>query len=367
MRLAPLALLVASGVMCSGALAQEAQDGHLFDQGRAMTERSERADPELERMKGLLGAWDVAVTTYPTDSTMHEAQGQAEIAYMNRGYAYQERRHVPGYDASGEADHAMSFLVYAPSTGTWGLGEGRSYTETVEVYTGTPEADGLALHTAARRLGGMTLTHVRTTYDMAFGDAFTVTVEEQASGDWRTVERRAYTRRSAAPDLLATAEAHGTPASGLPPEARTFDFLIGTWDAAHRINLGGNWVQFPTTATAVYALGGHAVLEHSWFDLDPSLPDASTTILRLYNRAQRRWESLYMTNRGNTLLKFGGDWEDDRMVLHSFQTRRTDPISRYVFHSIEPDTYRWFSETSTDRGETFAETWTIDFTRRATP
>ncbi|MEL6614707.1 MAG: hypothetical protein AAFQ43_03165 [Bacteroidota bacterium] len=363
MRLATLALVL----LAAPVLAQEARDGHLFDQGRAMADRSERADAELDRMKGLLGAWDVTVTTHPTDSTTHTAEGQAEIAYMNRGYAYQERRHVPGYSASGEADHAMSFLVYAPSTGTWGLGEGRSSTETVEIYTGAPEASGLALHTATRRLGGMALTHVRTTYALASGDGFTVTVEEKASGDWRTVERRVYSRRTEAPDLLATAEHHGSAAAGLPPEAREFDFLIGTWDAAHRLNLGGNWVQFPTTTTAVFALGGHAVLEHSWFDLDPSLPDASTTILRLYNRAERRWESLYMANRGNTLLKFGSDWEGDRMVLHTFEARRTDPISRFVFHSIEPDAYAWFAESSTDGGATFAETWTIDVTRRPAP
>jgi len=120
----------------------------------------------------------------------------------------------------------------------------------------------------------------------------------------------------------------------------------------------------PTTATASIALGGHGVLEHSWFDLDPSLPDAATSILRLYNRAERRWESLYLTNRGNTLLDFGGAKEGDRIVLHLFDTRLGDTISRFVFHNIEPDGYRWFAESSTDRGATFATTWTIDMTRR---
>ena len=56
-------------------------DGQLHDQGRAMTERSPRADARLDAMKPLLGTWDVALTTHPTDSTTH----QAEITYMNRG------------------------------------------------------------------------------------------------------------------------------------------------------------------------------------------------------------------------------------------------------------------------------------------
>lgn len=181
------------------------------------------------------------------------------------------------------------------------------------------------------------------------------------------VELREYARLGTSADLLATRDDHGQPAANLPAEARQFDFLIGTWDAQHQILLGGNWVRFPTTFTAVHAMGGHAVLEHSWFDLDPNLPDAATTILRLYNRAERRWESLYMSNRANTLLHFGGAWEGDRMVLHTFGGRLGDPISRFVFHNIEADSYAWFAESSTDRGETFNPTWIIDVTRREEP
>jgi hypothetical protein len=53
------------------------------------------------------------------------------------------------------------------------------------------------------------------------------------------------------------------------------------------------------------------------------------------------------------------------MVLHSFDTHLGDTISRFVFHSIEPDRYQWFAENSTDRGQTFNETWTIDIQRCA--
>ncbi|WP_412069204.1 hypothetical protein [Rubrivirga sp. IMCC43871] len=352
-------------VLATPTLAQP-HDGHLFDQGRPMTNRSPRADATLDAMKPLLGLWDVAVTTYPTDSTTHQARGEAEITFMNRGYAYAERRTVPDYDPAGVDLHVHSFLVYSPSVGDWALGEGSSYTEHVEIWNGAMEGDGLALHTAVRRLGGTRLVEERVTYSMDGADAFTVLLERTQDGErWGPVEERAYTRHARLPTLVATRAGHGVPAPGLPEEARQFDFLLGTWAAAHRINLGGTWVQFPTTTTGVVALGGHGILEHSWFDLDPNLPDAATTILRLYNRAERRWESLYLTNRGNTLLDFGGAWEGDRMVLHQFDARLTDTLSRFVFHSIEPDRYQWFAESSTDRGATFATTWTIDVTRAA--
>ena len=204
-------------------------------------------------------------------------------------------------------------------------------------------------------------------YALNGDDAFTVTVETSTDDGvtWTPREMRRYTRRASEADLLAVRDDPGQPAAGLPDEARQFDFLLGTWDAQHEIRRpGAPPIRFPTTTTASIVLGGRGLMEHSWFDLDPNLPDAATTILRIYNRAERRWESLYLTNRGNTVLDFGGAWEGDRVVLHSFDTRLGDPISRYVFHSIEDDHYLWFAETSTDRGETFTTTWTIDVTRR---
>lgn len=364
MRLSLLALAV---LLASAPTIQAQTDGQLHDQGRAMTERSSRADARLDAMKPLLGVWDVALTSHPTDSTTHEATGQAEITYMNRGYAYQERRRIPNA-APGRTDDALSFLVFSNGPERWALGEGRSETEHIEIYDGGMVGDDLVLRTAVRRLGGTLLIFERVRYTMNGNDAFTVTVETSRDdgATWAPRETRRYTRRAGDADLLAVRNDAGRPAPGLPDEARQFDFLLGVWDAQHEIILpNGTPIQFPVNATGSIALGGRGVLEHSWFDLDPNLPDASTTILRVYNRAERRWESLFLTNRGpNTLLDFGGVWEEDRMVLHTFDTRLGDTISRFVFHSIEDDHYLWFAESSTDRGETFTTTWTIDFTRR---
>lgn len=363
----PVFLLAALLVLPLAARAQTANDGHLFDQGRAMTERSPRASDVIDRMKGYLGQWDVAVTTYPTDTTTVTSQGQAEVTYMNRGYAYQERLHVPGYDAEGTAASMMSFLSFDPTNNVWALGEASSYTESISMYNGDFEGGKLTLGTVLRERGGTQLTHYRLTYTFAGSNQLTTLLESSTGNTtaWKPVEQRVYQRRTPSDTFMATMDGYGAAASDLPEEAHEFDFLLGTWDAVHNMLFGGQWIQFPTNATAVRALGGSAILEHSWFDLDPNLPDAATSIIRIYNRSMRRWESLYLQNRSNSLLFFGGAKDGEDLVLHMFESHTADPpISRFVFHDIGTDTYAWYAQNSTDRGRTFNKTWTIEFTRR---
>lgn len=78
----------------------------------------------------------------------------------------------------------------------------------------------------------------------------------------------------------------------------------------------------------------------------------------------RRWESLYMHNRTNSPLRFGGGKEGDEIVLHYFDTDTGAPnFSYFIFHDIEPDRYSWRADTSTDHGATFSTTWTIEAER----
>ena len=95
-------------------------------------------------------------------------------------------------------------------------------------------------------------------------------------------------------------------------------------------------------------------MEFNWADLDPNLPDWATTIVRIWNRQMRRWESMYCTNRSQSILHFGGVPEGDRIVLHQFEAHLGDgPVSYWIFHDMEEDTYSWKAETSGDRGTTF--------------
>ena len=363
MRLMP-ALLLLVGI--GNAIAAAPHDGHLFDQGHAMLSRSEHADPALDHMKRLLGQWDVEVALGSGDKA-RTSRGRAEITYMNRGYAYQERRHVDGYDEAGNADSTMSFLVYHPAGKQWGLGEGSSHRESIVIYNGDATSDGLLLRGASRRQGGMNVTHERLRYRFDSDTAFTVTVDQSSNTEdsWNTIETRHYKRAENAEPALPTAQDHGRPNADRAKQSAQFDFLIGEWTANHEINLQGNWIKFPASTTASYVMDGYAILEHAWNDLDQNLPDAATSILRLYNRAEQRWESLYLTNRSNSLLHFGGQKAGNEIVLHSFATNRNDPLQHYVFHDIQTDHYAWYGETSTDRSASFNKFWIIDIKRKA--
>ncbi len=362
----PLFLALLLFAIMQPAAAQPTHDGHLFDQGFAYTERSPRAPEALDNMKGILGQWDVVFTTNVTDEEPRTTQGMAEITYMNRGYAYMSRIHVPAHSENEELN-LLQFLNFSPSNQTWVLGEANSYTEHIAMYNGSMRGKKLILTTAIRKGGTPTLTYLSVEYVMLSEDAFSVTRKQRINDgqDWTITEKQVFSRRTSSPDFMQTRSDGGKANPNRPPESSQFDFLIGEWQSMHKMNLRGQEIQFPAHATAVYAMNGHAILEHSWYDVDPSLPDAATSIIRLYNRSMRRWESLYLENRGNNQLFFGGRQEGDNIVLHNFEANTADAtIPRYVFHDISDDAYAWYGKNSTDRGQTYNTFWEIAFSRK---
>lgn len=362
-----LILLLFVSASTPSASGQELRNGKWFDPGVEMTKRAEGAPEQLDEMAYLIGQWDVAYETFPTDTTSHKAQGMARVMYMNRGHGIMEQFYSPDFDGQGHELNTLSFLGYNLFRNIWNLGEVNSHTESIAVYDGDMEGNDLVMRNAIRRGGNAQVTYYRVSYKKGGQDGYTFEVE--TSGDhgktWTPSLRKTYTRRTASDTFLASSSEYGSPAPNLPEEARQFDFLLGYWAAAQELTFpNGQVAKFPSLTSAVHALNGHAILEFNWYDVDPQLPDASTSIVRIYNRSMRRWESLFVTNRGNGMLFFGGAWEDDRMVLHNFESHTSDPINHYIFHSIESDSYKWFAESSNDRGQTFNTNWIIEVTRK---
>lgn len=362
------ALLLLVGGVNEAVWGQPTRNGKRFDPGLTMTEGSSYAAPEQAAMAYVLGQWDVTYTIYPTDTTQHTASGWSRISYLNRGHGFMEELHVPDFDGAGHELNTIGFLARNTISNQWNYGEVNSFTEGVTLYDGAIDGDHLTLRNAIRRGGSVQLTMYRLTFEKQERDTFTQLLETSADygATWKPSLKKTYAKRTASDAFMASADTYGTPAPGLPEEAREFDFLIGSYSAQQQLTFpNGQQVNFPSQTTAVYALNGHGILEFGWYDVDTNLPDAATSIVRIYNRAMRRWESLYITNRGSTLLFFGGDKEGDRIILHNFEADAASPsIPRYVFHSIEENSYKWFSEQSTDRGESFQTTWTIDMARQ---
>lgn len=345
------------------------RDGTFFDAGRTMSAPNSRAPGVLDRMAYHLGAWDVALTTVLTDSTSHTASCRAEVTYANKGFAFMERLYCADFDDQGHELNTLSFLTFAPAQQVWRYGIADSFKENIAVYDGAVEGDELILRTAVRRGGGAQVVYERLVYRQTDTDRFeiTITTSRDHGQTWQPALNRVYTRRSDAGDFMADGQrgTYGEPAPERPDEARQFDFLIGTWDAAQALRLAdGRMARFPSITTAIHAMNGHAILEHLWYDADPNFPDAATSVIRIYNRTMRRWESLFVDNRSSNPLFFGGTKEGDRIVLHLFEADASRPTySYFIFHDIEPDRYSWHAEATSDRGRTFSTTWTIEATR----
>jgi hypothetical protein len=247
------------------------------------------------------------------------------------------------------------------------MGVADNWRESVVVYSGGFDGDDLVLRNARRPSGGLNLVYYRLTLTRRGDDAFTTRIETSSDGTaWEPSLSLDYRRMDSDDDLFTTVEGYGAPAPGLPEQARQFDFLIGEWDLSHHMTFpNGREAEWKATGTAVYMLDGQCVMEFSYYDVDTNLPDAATTIVRLWNRQMRRWECMYMNNRFNGILYFGGVQEGDRIVLHKFDSDTSDvPISQWIFHSWKPDSYGWYGNASRDRGRTWRKSWIIEATKR---
>jgi dienelactone hydrolase len=346
----------------------EPRDGKLFDPGIPLTEPAEGAPEGLARLALFLGQWDFEFELLQPGQEPVHSKGIAHITYMNRGHAVMERTRVTDFDGQGHAMATLAFLALDAS-GTWTVSEGNSWTETIQVMSGGFAEDGrLVLHDALRPGGGPLLLLMRRSYTPG-EDSFTMTVEisQDLGGSWAPSAVRRYTRREPSEDFFPVRDDVGLPSPQRAPEGAEFDFLLGEFDARHYLSTPQGVSRWQSNASAVHVLDGHAILEFDHHDQDPNLPDAATSILRIYNRIMRRWESLFLPNRSNRPLHFGGVKEDDRIVLHPFGAQTaSNRLNRWIFFDARDDAYRWKGMGSTDRGETFTLSWGIDFVRKGT-
>lgn len=358
------ALVPALALLLVVPAAAEPRNGRRYDSGAGMTARAPGAPAELDRAAFLLGDWDVEIEIPGAGGESRRIAAEARITFMNRGHGLMETLRAADWDGAGTPRSELAFLTYNPRLERWVWGRGDSYSESIQVADGRFDGGRLVLATSVRRNGGMTVTHTRRSLAPEGGGIVVRSEESVGDGAWSPVETRRYRRRERPAAPFFAAAGFGAPAPGRPAEAAAFDFLIGEWTSTHQLTPpGGNTLRWRSNSTAVHVLDGHAVLEFDWFDADPGLPDAATSILRIYNRAARRWESLYLPNRGNTLLFFGGVREGDTIVLHPFETDLAGGVvTRFVFHDVREDGYDWYSETSRDRGLTFTKSWIIAVT-----
>ena len=152
-------------------------------------------------------------------------------------------------------------------------------------------------------------------------------------------------------------------APSAPVEARQHDFLIGHWELiikvppaglAQRIHgvpkLVGTW-------KAWRAFDGFGVEDELRITDAAGNPLSLSHSLRYYDRTARQWNVTILDVYRGRLTSATGEWKDGRMVQNGRATDQDGKptLVRSRFHEINPNSFKWQQDRSTDNGKTWTE------------
>lgn len=151
----------------------------------------------------------------------------------------------------------------------------------------------------------------------------------------------------------------------LPPEARQFDFWVGTWDVNLRmIQDDASWQDSVQATAKIYSiLNGKAILE-LW-----DSANIKGYSLRYFDLARKEWV-LWLNWPGQDRSgssSLAGSFRHGRGDFYSKSQKPdgSESISRYSFNDITPTSLRWDDAYSDDGGKTWRNNWIMEFTRKA--
>jgi len=171
--------------------------------------------------------------------------------------------------------------------------------------------------------------------------------QEGAMG--QTEERLAKSTREAMINVLRSEDAN--PSIG--DEAKTFDRLVGTWDADFTFyRADGSVFHKKGELLFGWVMDGHAI-QDLWIGY-PSENQKERTIgttIRFFDTALKQWRVVFVNPQFNYVVTAQGGREGDRIVLHG---RDTDGLPiRWTFSQMKPDSFHWQGEKSHDGGKTW--------------
>jgi hypothetical protein len=143
------------------------------------------------------------------------------------------------------------------------------------------------------------------------------------------------------------------PNPSLGDEARTFDRLVGAWDA--------DFAFYRDDGTVVHNKGelffGWIMDGRAIQDLWIGYPTASRkertigTTIRFFDTALKKWRVVFVGPQANYMVTMQGGREGDRIVLRGVDSDGL-PI-RWTFSELESDSFHWQGEKSHDGGKTW--------------
>jgi hypothetical protein len=141
------------------------------------------------------------------------------------------------------------------------------------------------------------------------------------------------------------------PRGARPPEARQFDFWLGSWDLT--------WAPDGRGVNEVRSILEDRVVLES-FDGRPSIPLAGMSV-SVYDEDLGRWRQTWADSAGS-YLDFVGGLDGDQMILDRILS--SGRRQRMVWSNIEAESLHWSWEWSDDEGRTWTVAWAIEYRRR---
>jgi hypothetical protein len=136
-------------------------------------------------------------------------------------------------------------------------------------------------------------------------------------------------------------------------EAKTFDRLVGTWDADFSFHRADGSVSHKKGELLFgWVMDGHAI-QDLWIGYPTEGQKERTigTTIRFFDTALKQWRVVFVNPQFNYVVTAQGGREGDRIVLHG---RDTDGLPiRWTFSEMTQDSFHWQGEKSHDGGKTW--------------
>jgi hypothetical protein len=174
-------------------------------------------------------------------------------------------------------------------------------------------------------------------------------VRSQEGTSGQTKELLAKSTREAMINVLRSADAN--PSVG--DEAKTFDRLVGTWDADFSFHRADGSVSHKKGELLFgWVMDGHAI-QDLWIGYPTEGQKERTigTTIRFFDTALKQWRVVFVNPQFNYVVTAQGGREGDRIVLRG---RDTDGLPiRWTFSEMTQDSFHWQGEKSHDDGKTW--------------
>ena len=139
----------------------------------------------------------------------------------------------------------------------------------------------------------------------------------------------------------------------LGDEARTFDQLVGTWDADFGFHRPDGTVQHKKGELHFGWVMDGTAMQDLWigYPAEAGKERSIGTTLRFLDPQTKQWRIVFINPRFNYVVTAQGRREGDRIVLHGTDTDG-HPL-RWTFMEITPQAFHWQGEKSYDDGKSW--------------